>query len=106
MGISSPTKLQLKHIPDLVVLETIYCIQNQWEVRKLNSLLQMLGDDLIRLPGGKLTYTRKRTASLSEICEALQPLPKKLVWRKLQKLEDQRKIESYGPASIRFRVLG
>jgi hypothetical protein len=103
MGKSSPTKLQLKHIPDVVILETIFCIQNQWTVWVGSS--GEIYDESFTEPMRRLSYRQKRMAHLAEICEVLKPLPEKLIWRKLLKLEDQRKIESYGPASIRFRVV-
>lgn len=106
MGKSSPTKLQLKHIPDLVVLETIYFIQNQWVLHRVNSVLMDAQDgNLIRLPLGRLSYERKRLAHLDDIHEVLKPLPKKLLWRKLQHLEDRRLIASYGPSCTHFKVL-
>lgn len=108
MGKSSPTKLQLKHIPDLVVIQTVYCIQSQWAVwvgsaEEMNS--RNIFDALNRVvPARSLHYRQKRTASLYEVAEALKPIPEKLVWAKLRKLERQGKLISYGPASIRFRV--
>jgi hypothetical protein len=96
MGKSSPTKLQLKHIPDQIVLETIFCLTNQWQV--------WVG------PGGepnglrKLSYRKKRLVHLEEIVVAFRPLPAKLVWRKLQKLEDRGLIVSFGPSSSHFRI--
>lgn len=106
MGKSSPSKLQLKHIPDVVVLETIYCIQNQWTVRRVNSVFEDRGSTLVRLPVGRLSFEKKRTAHLDEIHEAFnKSIPKKLLWRKLQQLEDRRLIASYGPSSTYFAVL-
>lgn len=97
MGKSSPTKLQLKHVPDSVVLGTVFLIQSMPTVWITTS------DDFEHMR--KVSYRTKRMATLWEIQEALKPLPEKLVWAKLKKLEDQRKIESYGPAGIRFRVV-
>jgi hypothetical protein len=79
MGKSSPTKLQLKHIPDVVIMQTVFTLQNTWTVKRLDNRLQIRGDNLYTLPGGKLSYEQKRTAHLSEICEVLTGLPKKLV---------------------------
>ena len=108
MGKSSPTKLQLKHIPDLIVLQTIYCIQSQWSVwvGGVGDLDSITIFDLAKrvIPARSLHYRQRRTATLYEIAEALKPIPEKLVWAKLKKLERQGKISSFGPASIRFRV--
>lgn len=104
MGKSSPTKLQLKHIPDVVIMQTVFTIQNTWRVWRFNSLMEIHNDNLYRLPGGKLTYEQKKTAHLSEICEVLTGLPKKLVWRKLQKLEARGWLEGYGPSGLHYAV--
>lgn len=75
MGKSSPTKWQLKHISDLGLLHAVYLLQSS------------------------------RTVHLSEIVEVLKPIPEKLIWRKLQKLEDRGWIEGYGPSGTHYRVL-
>lgn len=104
MGKSSPTKLQLKHVPDPIVLATIYLIQNLptvW-IGKAGGINDMSFE--IPKNMSSISYRTKRTATRYEIQEALKPLPEKLVWAKLQKLERLGKISSHGPASIRFRV--
>jgi len=104
MGKSSPTKLQLKHIPDVVIMQTVYTLQNTWMVHKLNSYMEIHGENLVRMPGGKLQYEQKKLAPFSEICEVLKPLPEKLVLRKLQKLEDKGWLHGYGPSGLHFVV--
>jgi hypothetical protein len=94
-------------MPDIVVLETIFSIQNQWTVwvGAAGEISTYRGHTNEVIPARKLSYRKKGMASFYEISEALMPIPEKLIWRKLWKLENQRKIESYGPASIRFRVV-
>lgn len=78
MGKSSPTKLQLKHIPNHVLLGIM---------RQLQS------------------HSDNNTVHFSELKFWLcPPIPEKLLWRKLQKMEDQWMIESYGPAGLLYRV--
>jgi len=105
MGKSSPTKLQLKHIPDSVVLETVFHIQNQWTVwvGARGDLAEGIHDPYSRMR--KLSYQKKKYAILYEICEVLKPIPEKLIWRKLQDMERRDLIYSIGPASIRYRVV-
>jgi hypothetical protein len=104
MGISSPSKLQLKHIPDVVIMQTVFTLQNTWTVKQINHRLHDQGDRLYRLPGGRLHYEQKGLAHLSEICEALMPLPEKLVWRKLQKLEARGWLYGHGPSGCHYAV--
>jgi 16S rRNA G527 N7-methylase RsmG len=91
MGKSSPTKLQLKHIPDVVIMQTVYTLQNTWTVWvgagggfDPLSILDVTGRSIA---ARSLSYRQKKTAHLAEICEVLRPLPEKLVWRKLQSLK-------------------
>jgi hypothetical protein len=97
MGKSSPTKLQLKHIPDQVVLETIYFISWQWQV-----WMGASGE-----PNGmrKMSFIRPTTARFSDISEALRPLPDKLILAKLRHLEKRGLIEGYGPSGMHFAVI-
>jgi hypothetical protein len=107
MGKSSPTKLQLKHIPDIVVLQTIYSLQSQWTVwvGAAGEISTYRGHTNEVIPARKLSYRQKRTAHLSEIVEVLKPIPEKLIWRKLRKLEDRGLIEGYGPSGTHYRIV-
>lgn len=103
MGKSSPTKMQLKHIPDIVVLQTVFALQNMWYV-KITSVLKEDGPALYLMPENRLTFDLKRTVRSHEIAEALVPIPKKLIRAKLKKLELQGRIGSYGPSGDHYRV--
>ncbi|ALY08680.1 hypothetical protein CAPNMURICA_80 [Arthrobacter phage CapnMurica] len=79
MGKSSPTKLQLKHIPNHKLL----AIMHQFQEHSRN--------DTVHFSVLKLW-----------LCP---PIPEKLLLRKLQTLEDKRWIESYGPAGRLYRAV-
>jgi len=107
MGKSSPTKLQLKHIPDIVVLETVFFLQNLWTVWPGASgigrhTIFSLADEA--MPAKSLHYRKKKLANFYEIAEVLEPIPEKLLLAKLRKLERQGKLISYGPSSMHFKV--
>jgi hypothetical protein len=108
MGKSSPTKLQLKHIPDVVIMQTVYTLQNTWTVWvgagggfDPLSILDVTGRSIA---ARSLSYRQKKTAHLAEICEVLRPLPEKLVWRKLQKLEARGWLYGHGPSGVHYAV--
>lgn len=75
MGKSSPTTMQAKHIPDIVMLETIVSLESRWKV-------------WVSAPeGGRgLHYRRAHSANLMEIEVALRPIPPKIILSKLRKL--------------------
>lgn len=104
MGKSSPTGLQLKHLPDLVVLQTVYCLQSQWTVW-VGGRGEVKGVYYPTSPMRQLSFRQKRTAAFYEISEALRPIPEKLILRKLQHLENRGLIEGYGPSGLHFRVV-
>ncbi|ASD52304.1 hypothetical protein QCN32_gp85 [Arthrobacter phage Niktson] len=79
MGKSSPTKLQLKHIPNHMLLKLMYQFQ------------ELSTNDTVHFDDLKIW-----------LCP---PIPEKLLLRKLQTLEDKRWIESYGPASRLYRAV-
>ncbi|ASM62359.1 hypothetical protein SEA_NIGHTMARE_86 [Arthrobacter phage Nightmare] len=79
MGKSSPTKLQLKHIPNQDLLAIM---------RRLQSYRP---DNVVHF--GTLAIW---------LCP---PIPEKLLLRKLQQMENRWLIESYGPAGRLFRVV-
>ncbi|ASR83369.1 hypothetical protein SEA_CATERPILLAR_80 [Arthrobacter phage Caterpillar] len=79
MGKSSPTKLQLKHIPYHALLR----IMHQLQEHSTNNTVHF--DDL------KIW-----------LCP---PIPEKLLWRKLQQMEKYWMVESYGPAGLLYRAV-
>ena len=103
MGKSSPTKMQLKHIPDLVVLQTVFGLQSLWKAGRHYDMFEK-DNAMYYSQQWKLTFYPSRTASLDEIHDRFKVIPKKLLWRKLQQLEDRRLLESYGPSSTHYRT--
>ena len=104
MGKSSPTGLQLKHIPDLVVMQTVYTLQNTWVVwlGGRGQLADGIWDPHSRYR--KLSFRQRKVAHLDEIAETLKPIPKKLIWKKLLKLEDKGWLMGHGPSGAHFAV--
>ncbi|UTN91644.1 hypothetical protein QCN38_gp84 [Arthrobacter phage Trustiboi] len=78
MGKSSPTRLQLKHIPNHLLLKLMYQFQ---ELDETN------------------------TVHFDDLKFWLGPIPEKLLLRKLQQMENRGWIESYGPACRLFRAV-
>ncbi|QYC55070.1 hypothetical protein QCN36_gp88 [Arthrobacter phage CastorTray] len=78
MGKSSPTKLQLKHIPNHLLIKLMYQFQ---ELDETN------------------------TVHFDDLKFWLSPIPEKLLLRKLQQMENRGWIESYGPACRLFRAV-
>lgn len=103
MGKSSPTKMQLKHIPDLVVLQTVFAIQNLWRASRHYNTVERDGN-LYYTHEWKLSFIPNRTAHLDEIHEQFKVIPKKLLWRKLQQLEDRRLLIGHGPSGLHYHT--
>ncbi|UUG69330.1 hypothetical protein SEA_SCIENCEWIZSAM_88 [Arthrobacter phage ScienceWizSam] len=79
MGKSSPTKLQLKHIPSSVLLGYMHWLQR---------------------------HSDNNTVHFGTLATWLcPPIPEKLLLRKLQQMENRGMIESYGPACRLFRAV-
>lgn len=87
------TKIQAKHIPEKALIDLIDRLYNTPE------LSLVLDDD------GMVKTRYSASASFKNICKLWDNIPPKVIWTKLQKLEERGLIRSSGPSSSHFVVV-
>lgn len=78
MGKSSPTKIQVKHIPDKAIIDLV---DRLWNAPRAD------------VGGGRISFFYPNGASLFDICKQWDSIPPKVILAKLKKLVDRNYID-------------